>query len=99
MPQTLPGDLGPALPGDETWQFAVEGGSGRRLRVEESWLSVADGTTGIRGSLEENGEAGDPFVLASGVYGDSQTLVEVPSWASLGRCRRSPGRSPGARPA
>jgi len=72
-----------ALPADPAWQFVVEGGSDMRLRVEESWLTTADGSVGTRGSVEEDGVESDPLTLAAGVYNEGQSLLEVPSWATL----------------
>lgn len=81
-----------ALPEDSRWQFVVEPGPTTRRRVEESWLCVADGVVGTRGSLEEGGHESMPLVLAAGVYGPDQTLLEAPSWVTLDGQALPPGR-------
>ena len=69
------------------WAVTVPPGRSGLERVEESCLAVADGRTGIRGSVEEDGAASEPAVLAAGVYerepDGTERLVEAPAWTAL----------------
>jgi trehalose/maltose hydrolase-like predicted phosphorylase len=81
----------PAVDDDPAWTLQFDGRDPTRVRVEESVCTLADGIFGTRGTLEEDGPAAVPLVVAAGCYAEADPgelegtpqLLPGPSWTQL----------------
>ena len=88
------GDV-PSIDVDPGWSRTVSGVDPEHERADEALLALADGRIGVNGAPLWAHPAGEPRVLAGGVYtgsGPETTLVEAPVWYQIEGRALPPGR-------